>query len=585
MADARGAAELELRDYGAVLWRRKWILLLPALVVLAVAVGSALTQTALYRASAEVLVRQPPTAASIGATGGTLNSRQLENALRVAGSGEVRAVARGEVGGEPQLSVRSAGTSDVFIFTGVSSDPQLAARAANAYALAFVENQRAATIAEYQVSSQVLEQRLADITVELGAIEAERSAAEAAVPLDALDREEQLLAIAIQYDRTAGPLLSQRNRYVSELEALTISTELARTSGTVIIDPATPPSSRFEPNITSTALTALLVGLVLGVAMAFLVEYLDTSIRVEEDLAAAAGLPNLAVVPRLADWKPEDHPHVITREHPHSPSAESYRGLRTALQFLAIDRVMRTVQVTSPRPGDGKTTTATNLAVAMARAGKRVVLVDCDLRKPRIHEFFDLPNVQGFTTVLLGEVHLTDVAQRVPAENNLVVITSGPVPPNPSELLSGDRTRRLLDDLASQVDLVVLDSPPVLAVSDPLVLSSMADGIVLVASAGNTDRRQVSRAVDRLRQVDAPVLGTVLNQFSARKVRGYGYGYGYTYGGYGSYTPNGASSSPTNGAAAPMKEIEATTVDEDDGEERLSRREARRARKAAKVGS
>jgi capsular exopolysaccharide synthesis family protein len=153
------------------------------------------------------------------------------------------------------------------------------------------------------------------------------------------------------------------------------------------------------------------------------------------------------------------------------------------------------------------------------------VLIDCDLRRPQIHNFFDLPNEAGFTSVLLGETTLPRVAQQIAGEGNLLVVTSGPLPPDPSELLAGESVQDTLGSLGDSVDLVVLDSPPVLPVADPLVLASFADGIILVASAESTDTRQVTRAIGRLLQVDAPVLGTVLNGFDPKDADKYTYGY------------------------------------------------------------
>ena len=153
------------------------------------------------------------------------------------------------------------------------------------------------------------------------------------------------------------------------------------------------------------------------------------------------------------------------------------------------------------------------------------MLIDCDLRKPQVHRFFDLDNKEGFTSVLLQEETLISVARQISGEKNLLVVTSGPLPPDPSELLAGDAARQVLEGLGGGVDLVVIDSPPVLPVADPLVLASIVDGVILVASAASTDTRQVTRAVERLRQVDAPLLGTVFNGFDPKDSDTYAYGY------------------------------------------------------------
>jgi len=482
---------MTLRDYARVIWRRKWLVILPTLVTALVALGLSMSQTEMYRATAQVLVTLPATATSVNSTGAVMSPRMVENELQAAAGSALQSQVHESIGDEPTLSVVSSEESDVFEFTATSSNPELAAAAANAYAQGYIERQRSLLIDEFQARSEVIEAQIAEI------------------------------------DAASGST-ARRGEYERELENLKVSIELAATSGSTLIDEATPPSSPYEPQTARTVALALVVGLLIGLGAAFLVDYLDTSVRDEDDLVRASGLPNLAVVPQLAGWSPGDVPHLVTREDPHSPAAESYRGLRTAVQFFAVDRAMRSVMVTSPRPGEGKTTTATNLAVASARAGQRVMLIDCDLRKPQVHLFFGVTNDVGFTSVILGECTMQEAAQILDRESTLAVVTSGPTPPNPSELLAGDRTRAAIAALAEQVDLVVIDSPPVLPVADPVVLASMVDGVIVVASAGITDTRQLGRAIDRLVQVEAPLLGTVLNRYTSRDETSYAYTYGYT---------------------------------------------------------
>ena len=254
-------------------------------------------------------------------------------------------------------------------------------------------------------------------------------------------------------------------------------------------------------------------------------DYLDTTIRDDDDLQAATGLPNLAIIPRAIAAEHGDEGHIVARDAPQSLAAEAYRNLRTALQFMSLDRPIHTVLVTSARPGEGKTTTATNLAIVASRSGQRVMLIDCDLRKPQAHLFFELPNEVGFTSVLLGQVNLQQAAQFPKGDGKLAIVTSGPLPPDPSDLLSGETARKTLSQLGGHIDLIVIDSPPVLPVADPTVLAGMVDGVIVVAAAGSTDRRQLARAVNRLQAVEAPILGTVLNRYEVKGEADYSYGY------------------------------------------------------------
>ncbi|MBI4214154.1 MAG: CpsD/CapB family tyrosine-protein kinase [Chloroflexi bacterium] len=202
---------------------------------------------------------------------------------------------------------------------------------------------------------------------------------------------------------------------------------------------------------------------------------------------------------------------LVTLEHPRSPAAEAYRTLRANIRFSSLDRPARTILFTSPGQQEGKTTTLANLAVIAAQAGSRVVAVDCDLRRPALHTVFDVANTGGFTDLLLNE-H----AQGIPTQDGpipgLRLLTSGPLPPNPAELLSLDRVDRILELLAQEADLVLLDSPPAAAVADASILASRVDGVVLVIDATRTRREQAQRAKEQLERVKARLLGVVVNR-------------------------------------------------------------------------
>jgi capsular exopolysaccharide synthesis family protein len=488
MARSQEHAQLTLRDYASVIRRRKWIVIYPMLLTAIVAGILSGLAPVKYRATAEVLVQLPPTAENVGSTGAVMSPRLIENELRAASGSELQAEVRQIVGPEPLLSVAADESSDVFRFTAVSGGKRQSADAANAYAMQYIERQRSALISEYTARAAVIDTQLQT----------------------ALADGDDLIQIA---------------EYEQELESLDVSIELARTSGSTLIDEATPPGAPFEPQTRRTVAFALMLGLLIGLGTAFLLEYIDTSIRDEDELAAASGLPTLAVVPDEDFDDVDGRFPIVTRDHPHSSASEAYRGLRTAVQFIALDRTLKVVQLTSPRPGEGKTTTAANLAIAAARGGQRVVLVDCDLRKPQINACFGLGNETGFTSVLLRKATLQAAVVSAPDEPRLRILPSGPIPPNPSELLASDRARAIVQALADAVDLVVIDSPPVLPVADSVSISGLADGVVIVAAAESTDRRTISKTIDRFEQVEAPLIGTVLNRADPRQSIEYRYEY------------------------------------------------------------
>ena len=270
------------------------------------------------------------------------------------------------------------------------------------------------------------------------------------------------------------------------------------------------------------------VGLLLGIGFALLRENIDDRVRGKDQLEQLMpGIPVLGLIPVIAKWRDRKKPYLVARTQPRSPPSEAYRGLRTSVQFMALETPTKVLQITSPSEGDGKTTTSANLAWIMAEAGQRVVLIGCDLRQPRIHEFLGLPNDVGFTSVLLGEAELDGTALLlVPNQPGLLMLPTGPVPPNPSELLSSARTQQVFKSLSAYADIVIVDSAPVLPVTDAAVLSKHADAILLVVSVGMDKGRDVVRSVEVLDQINASIAGIVLNRAPETDLSAY-YHYGY----------------------------------------------------------
>ena len=225
---------------------------------------------------------------------------------------------------------------------------------------------------------------------------------------------------------------------------------------------------------------------------------------------------------------------LVAHADPKSQAAEAYRTLRTSIQFAGLDHKCRTVVVTSSSPGEGKSTTVANFGVVTAQAGQRVCVVDSDLRRPTLHRIFGLTNGRGLTTALLEGLPFTDVAQPT-AVPNLFVLTSGALPPNPAELVGSQRMRECLDAATADFDLILLDSPPIVSVSDAIALSAIADGVILVIRAGKVPHEVVRRAVGQIEAVKGRILGVLMNSVNLRR-DGYYYDY-YRY--YHSYYHTG----------------------------------------------
>jgi succinoglycan biosynthesis transport protein ExoP len=272
-----------------------------------------------------------------------------------------------------------------------------------------------------------------------------------------------------------------------------------------MVEPALTPTQPVRPRTRLNVALGLVLGLMLGIGLAFLREFLDRTIKTPEELEAAG----VAVVGTIPPFKAAKQPIPVAAE-PRTPAAEAFRKLRTNFAFLGVDRQSLCCVVTSPGAADGKSTVAANLAIALTQAGQRVALVDADLRKPSLHRVFGLHQRIGTTTVLLDQADALDALQQ-PSPDLPAVLTSGQLPPNPSELLGSRRMQHLLEELRSIFDVVLVDCAPLLPVTDPMVVSRFADGILLIARAACTTRDQMQTARAACAKAGATVFGSVLN--------------------------------------------------------------------------
>lgn len=301
------------------------------------------------------------------------------------------------------------------------------------------------------------------------------------------------------------------------------------------VDRAEPDSEPVRPILIQNVVLSIILGLFGGAVLAFMLEFLDNSIKSTEDLENMLGMPLLGVVPTIDPEEMASIPSnreraIYSFSRQRSPVAESLRSIRTNIAFRTGDPEQLLLLVTSAVPKEGKSFTSSNLSAVMAMAGQRVLLIDADLRRPSVHRLFDLPDDFGTVDILTGERTLEEVIQpsHVP---NLDIVVAGPTPDNPNELL-GNGVLRRIKELAADYDVIVIDSPPATAVSDPMVLSPMVDGVVLVVEANQTRRPVVQQAINRLRNVNANLLGGVVNKFDSSRS---GYGYYYYYADYGYY--------------------------------------------------
>jgi len=321
-------------------------------------------------------------------------------------------------------------------------------------------------------------------------------------------------------------------------------TEAGKSAGVQIVDPAKPSVEPFRPKKKLNILLGMLFGLVIGVGIAFFLEFLDDTVKTGDDVERL-GMTLLGTIPLVyteqiikrlkkqgKQFTDADLHRVeakmITRFSPKSPVSEAYRSLRTNIQFADIDKPKRVLMVTSTMSKEGKSTSIVNLAITLTQMGSRVLLVDSDLRRPSLHNFFSMDKTYGLTNVLIGSLSFDEVVKHTEVEK-LDVITSGDIPPNPAELVASEAMKKFIEEARARYDYVLLDSPPVVAVTDSAILATRVDGTLLVVSSGMVSKREVQRAAGLLKNVRSSVMGVVLNGLDIKKIYGSYYYYFHYY--------------------------------------------------------
>lgn len=306
---------------------------------------------------------------------------------------------------------------------------------------------------------------------------------------------------------------------------------------TSIVDRAVLPTRPAKPRKTLNMLLGMLFGIILGVSIAFFAEYLDDTVKSPNDIETVLRLPFLGLIPSVTKNMSVAPVETIVESEPKGTVAEAYRTIRTNILFSS-DRQIKCIVVTSSGPGEGKTTTAINIAHVMARAGDRTLLIDADMRRPRIQKVFGIDGrAKGLSNYLIGNASETEPFYRTPSDL-LEVMVAGPIPPNPVELLNSPRLQRLMEHVRARYDRIIIDTPPVIAVTDPAILSRLADAVILTVHGGRAHRDVVKRAAEVLRNVGGQILGVILNNVNIFRASYYDYyyysyyryAYGYKYG-------------------------------------------------------
>jgi capsular exopolysaccharide synthesis family protein len=339
---------------------------------------------------------------------------------------------------------------------------------------------------------------------------------------------------AIEFNRLKRDKAHTEKLYETVLERFKetgLAKEL-RTNNVRLVDRAVAPAAPYSPRPTLNLAIGVALGLLIGIGLAFLLHYLDNTVKTQEDIELTLHTPSLGWIPSIKPDSPSAQdptrfPELYLYENPKSPLAEACRSVRTNLLFMSAQKPLHTLLVTSSAPKEGKTTVAANLATVMAMAGSKTVIVDSDMRRPRLHKTFGVSNEKGLTHAVSGQADLDQVVKSTDVPH-LDILPRGPATPNPAELLHSEAFHRTLAHLKQSYDRIIFDSPPIQAVTDPVILSTTVDGTILVLKAGITPKELASRSLKQLNDVNAAIVGCILNDLNPNR-KAYGYGASYPY--------------------------------------------------------
>ncbi len=490
---------VNLRTNPRVLWRRKWWVIGFALAGLIGATIYAYAAHNQYSATTQLLL-ETPTGSSTAAATTTNATTQVATQLQLLTNPAIADAVETRLGlSTLHVSVGDQGQTNAISITAKASNADQAARIANAYATEVIDYEN--TLA------------LKNITRTEGQLQQQINAA-----------EKQLPATSGTPQGTAlGDQLAALQEQYSQLQVEAVGNP----GGVTVFSSATTPTTPSSPKKGVIILIGLAAGLLVGICAAFIAESLDDSIRSREQLEELMpGVPVMGLVPRIKTWRSRSTPYLASLTEPRSPVAESFWALRTSLKFVGVRGPLTSVLVTSSTSDEGKTTTVANIGVVLSKAGQRVLLVSVDFRRPRLSSFFGTSDALGLTSIVTGDATLEDVLQEVPDLPGLTYLGTGPAPPDPAGFLSDPKTTKIFDMLSQRFDVVVYDSPPVVPVTDAVLLAKLTDLSLVVVATGKTTRSSLRLAQEQLTGAEVKHLGIVLNDVSG-EIRGVATAYGY----------------------------------------------------------
>ncbi|MCP5032075.1 MAG: polysaccharide biosynthesis tyrosine autokinase [Actinomycetia bacterium] len=528
--------ELDLFGYARIIRRRIIWFLVPLIAIPAAAVFYTQSQDLVYEAKARVLLNNSAAQEAIDGrlVSASVRDRELANEINLAQSDEAEEAFRatftlGPDDPLPDGTVTADSSSDVLEFTFQGPTAEQAALATNTWAVIYVDLKQKDASGSIDRASERLRDQLDQLRLERESVRADLRELEIRRARANTDEERAILEIDIELEN--GAVSGELNLVDAQIEATVQSIALLQLSGEVasegtarILQKASPPLGPTNASTARNMVLGLIVGAVLGVVAALIRDQLDRSVNTSEDVQKL-GLTVLGTIPKAGKKASQDLAQVSLHD-PHNPIADAYQRVRSALQFLALDTDTRSILVTSPTAGNGKTTTAVNLALAFSSVDHKVVLVDADFRRPMIHRIFNTNLVPGVTDALVQGIPLDRiaVATSLEARASLAALPAGTEPPNPATFLASPLFDELHAQLRAKSDMVVFDAPPVLPVADATSLCPDVDGVVLVVEAGQTTRDQLASAIEIIDRAGGLILGVVLAKSKATSKAYYQYG-------------------------------------------------------------
>jgi non-specific protein-tyrosine kinase len=513
----------DIKEYFYLLLSWAWLITLAGLLAGIAAFIVSINTTPLYETSTRLLVSDPPAVRSLD------TSAMISTQTQTSTYAEMlldRPVLQGVIDKlnlqitsdelKPFVSVEIVRNTQLILVTVQDPNPLQAADIANTLAVVFTDRIRELQSQRYAVTQKGLSQQVLEMEKQIN--DTTSAIANESDPAQKLQFEARLTEYRQLY-----------SNLVTNFEQVRLAE--AQTSTNVFVsEPASVPRDPVSPKTTRNTLLAVMAGILFAAGVVFALDMLDDSIRNPDDIRKKFNLPVLGVIAthQMEDGKP------ISLTQPRSPVAEAFRSLRTNITYSAVDMPLRRILITSSTPQEGKTTISANLAVILAQGEKKAVLIDADMRRPTVHQRFGLMNRMGLSSLFVRSLDNIPAAIQNVSVTGLAIITSGSLPPNPAELLTSQRMKDILDRLNQDYELILIDTPPVLTVTDAVALAPGLDGIIVVARPGHTKLSALKQTLEQLQAVGARVLGIVLNQVDPGS-RKYGYYYHRYYSKYSHY--------------------------------------------------